>query len=154
MTVTNSARVFAALVMQHVKRMGRIVLSSVACLAVPYFSTLSHKGHNLRKKILNIKWVFCFSLQMLSETFLFLIRIKSDIILKVHWYSSQVPLFLSYIHETWIFPTYCWKILKIWNFMEIRQVGAELFQTDRQTEGQTDRHDKANSRFSQISECA
>ena len=33
----------AALVIQHAKRLRRIILSSVAWLAVPYFSTLSHK---------------------------------------------------------------------------------------------------------------
>jgi hypothetical protein len=37
-------------------------LSSMACLAVPYFSTLSHKRHDCRKKILTIKRVFWFSL--------------------------------------------------------------------------------------------
>ena len=46
-------------------------LSSVACLAVPYFSTLSHKWHNILKKN-KIKWVFSSSLQLLSETFLIL----------------------------------------------------------------------------------
>jgi hypothetical protein len=35
-------RVFVALVIQHAMRMRRIILPSVACLAVPYFSTLSH----------------------------------------------------------------------------------------------------------------
>jgi hypothetical protein len=30
------------LVIQHAKRMLRLILASVVCLAVPYFSTLSH----------------------------------------------------------------------------------------------------------------
>jgi hypothetical protein len=33
----------AAVVIQHAKRMRRIIFSSVACLAVPYFHTLFHK---------------------------------------------------------------------------------------------------------------
>jgi hypothetical protein len=36
------------------------------------------------------------------------------------------------------------------NFMKIRAVGAELFHAD----GQTERHDEANSRFSQFCESA
>ena len=44
------------------------------------------------------------------------------------------------------------------NFMEIRPVGAGLFQTDGRTDGQTDRgterHEQANSRFSQFFERA
>jgi len=31
--------------------------------------------------------------------------------------------------------------------MQIRPVGAELFQRDGRTDGRKDRHDKANSRF-------
>jgi len=34
--------------------------------------------------------------------------------------------------------------------MKIRLVGAELFHADEQRNRQTDRHDEANSRFSQI----
>ena len=33
-----------ALVIQHAKRMHRIILLSVACLTLPYFFTLSHNG--------------------------------------------------------------------------------------------------------------
>jgi hypothetical protein len=39
-SITHSECVFAAVVNQHAKRVRRIILSSVACLAVPYFSTL------------------------------------------------------------------------------------------------------------------
>jgi hypothetical protein len=51
--------VSVALVIQHAKRMRRIMLSSVASPAVPYVSKLSHKRHDFRKKkLLNIKCVF------------------------------------------------------------------------------------------------
>ena len=57
----------------------RITFSSVSCLAIPYISTSSHKGTIFgggKKGLLNIKYKFWFSLQMLSKIFLILSRIQ------------------------------------------------------------------------------
>jgi hypothetical protein len=57
-TITYSESVFVDLVTQPTKRTYRIILSSVACPAVPYFSTLFHKRRDFGKMLLNIKCVF------------------------------------------------------------------------------------------------
>ena len=56
--ITYSECVSEALVIQHAKRMRRIILPSVACPALLHFSTLSHKRHDFRKKV--IKYYMCF----------------------------------------------------------------------------------------------
>jgi hypothetical protein len=70
------ACVFAALVIQLVKRMRHVV----ACVALPGFSTLSHTGGILGRKLLNVNCVFWFSLQILFETFPILRGVKWDVI--------------------------------------------------------------------------
>jgi hypothetical protein len=82
--------VSVALVTQHAKRMRRIILSSVACLAVPYFSTLSHKRHDFRKKVIEHKICVLIFSTNLSKTFLILRRIQRDIVINVHRSSCKV----------------------------------------------------------------
>jgi hypothetical protein len=55
MSVTYSECVFVALFTQHAKRMRRIVLSNMARLVLPYFSTLSQKFYDFRKNVIEHK---------------------------------------------------------------------------------------------------
>jgi hypothetical protein len=62
---------------------------------------------------MNIKCVFRFALQILSEILLILRRIQGDIIINVHRSSRKVPIILVNFKETWGFSsTEFRKILK------------------------------------------
>jgi len=67
-----------------------------------------------------------------------------------YWSSCYVPLFLSYFNETLIFFDRFSKNSQTSNFLKIRSLGAEFFHVD----GQVDRYDEANGRFSQFFESA
>jgi len=86
--------VCAALVTQHAKRMRPIILSLV-CLAIQNFSTLPHKWHDFRNKVIEHKTsVLVFFIQGLSETFLSLIRIQRYIVVNVLKSSRKLPVIL------------------------------------------------------------
>ena len=92
-----------------------------------------------------MKCVLIFSTN-LSEIFLILSRIQWDIIKNVFRPSSQALFTLVRFQWNFNFLGRFTKNTKISNFVKIRPVGVELFDAD----GQTKRHDGANSPFLQF----
>jgi len=91
--ITYSECVFLALGIQHAMRMGIIILSSVTCRLYSIFSHLMI-GMIFEKKKLNIKHIYWFSVQLVSETFLILRRTERDLIKYVRWSLCKVSVIL------------------------------------------------------------
>jgi hypothetical protein len=116
----------------------RAILSSVTCPAQRNVSTIFYKRHDVRKKLLNTKCVFWFSLHSLSESFLILKRNErgmTKICIALH---VKYPLFLSDLNETSIFSTYFVNILRY-------QISWKSAEWELSFSKRTDRHDEANS---------
>jgi hypothetical protein len=129
--------VSVAIVIQHARRVRRMILS-LACPAVPYFSTLdlSHKRHDFREKLFNVKCGFWFSLRLLSETLLILSRSERDIIINVHRSLRKGPVTLVRLWSNWIFSSDLKK--KKLKFHENLSGGSRFLPRGR-TDGRTDR---------------
>jgi hypothetical protein len=116
--------------------------------------TLFHKGHDFRKKkLLNIKCVFWFSVQLLSETFLSLRIIESNITMIYIGLHLKYPSFFSDFNEICICSTDFRKILKCQFSRKSIRWESNWF-LRKKTQKRTDRHDEASSRFSQFREHA
>jgi len=66
--------------------------SSVACAALQYLSTLSHKRHNIRKKVIKHKMHVLIFFTTFSKTFLILGSTEQDMIKNVLHSSCTVPI--------------------------------------------------------------
>ena len=111
------------------------ILSSVA--ALQHFSTFSHKRHDFRKKLLDIKCVFRVSLQRLSETFFILRRTERDRSKMYICLHRKYPLFFVTFQWNLKFLDRFSKNTQISNLMKIGSLGVELFHADWPTDRQT-----------------
>jgi hypothetical protein len=127
--------VCVALVIQHAKCMHPIILSSVGCPALPYYSTLSHKWHYLWKELLNIKYVISYYLQFCLKHFSIYTEL-SEISQIYIWLHIMRPLFLSDFNHTRKISIYFLKILKY-----------KISWKSNHADGRwTERHDEVKSR--------
>ena len=150
-----------ALVIQLAQRMHHIILLFVACLALPYFSTLSHKRYNFQKKVTEYKMcVMIFPITFVWNISHF--KKNSAWYCHKHRSSCEVPLFyvifilyllfLPGFNRTWIFSKDFWKSSNQISWKSVQRELSCSMWTDGQTDRQT--HDEANSHFSQFCKCA
>jgi len=105
------------------------------------------KKTRFKKKILNIKRVFWFSLQLLSETLLILRRCQRDTINKVSSSSRKLLVILVGFQCNFNFIGIFSKILKCQISLKSFHWGPSCFmRVNRRTDG----HDEGNGRFLQF----
>ena len=153
-SITCSDYVFVALGIQHVTRIRHIFICGLSGCTI--ILTASHKRHDLRKKLLNLKCVLIFSTKFCLRHFSFWgrgerERNQLDITINVHifpWstrYSRQIFKKLEFSGQ--IFEKY-----SNVNSNENLSIGSRVQWW--QTDGRTDGHDEANSGFLQFCEHA
>jgi len=135
-TITYSECVFLALHIQHAKCLRHVILISVACLALPYFYTLSHKRQDFWENVIDHKMCFEFLwkiLRNISHSKVKITEILSRMYVRLH---VQNSLYLSNFKKTWILSTdFSKKILKCqisWKFIQWEP--SFCIRTDRQTD--------------------
>jgi len=111
-------------------------LSSVACLAVPYFSTLCHKRQDFHgKKYWTKMCLLIFSTIFVQNVSHSKKNWARRGIMSVHWSSCKVRVFLGGFDESWTFSTDFSKHNQILDFIKSVQWEPSGLRID----GQTDR---------------
>jgi len=77
--------------------------SSVACLALPHFSTLPHKWHDFPNRITEHKKCFDILCNFYLTHFSFSGEFSEILSLMYVSLHENYPIYLSYINQTWIF---------------------------------------------------
>ena len=149
--------VLFALDIRQTKRISsaRHSIEYVLCLAVLHFSRLSHKQHFVRNKFIEHKTLGLIFSTNLHEAFLILRKIHRDCITYAHRSSCKAAVTLVRFYWNLNFLNIFSRNAHILDFMKSCSVGSEFFpcgRAKRRNVGQTDRHDEANSGFSQFCE--
>jgi len=151
-SITYSECVFITLVTQHAKHMRHILLSSVACPAVPYFSQLSHKWRDFFLNVIRTWNVyFDFLCNFYLKNFSFSEEFSDVLsIINVHRSLFKVPVIFVRFSSILSFLNRLLKIPQISHFMIIR-LDTELFTRARQTYRCTDIYNEAINCFDSFS---
>ena len=136
--------VFVALIIQHPMHMRHIILPSMVCPAVHYFSTLSHTLRCFRNKVAEQQICFFYFLHNFCVKHFSIQEELSDIPSKLY-----IGLHVKYL-------LFCPTVIKFefsWqNFRKILkyEISLKSVQWEPSCSEGSDDHDEANSRFSQF----
>ena len=129
--------VFVALVMQHIKRKRHIIFPSLTVWLYTVFPHYLIIGTIFGKKLLSIKCVFWFSLQLLYEKFIILRRTRWSILINVNRSLCKVSVILVRFWWNLYFLETVSKNTEISNWEKIGPERVELFHASRRTKRQT-----------------
>jgi hypothetical protein len=127
--------VFVALCIQHAMRMRHIFICGLT--GTQYFSTLSLKHHDFRKKVIEHEICVLIFSTSLSHTLPIQRRTGGDIFILVHRSSPWLPAILVGFYWNFNYFDGVYKTTKTSNFIKIRPVEAESFHVDGETDKQT-----------------
>jgi hypothetical protein len=91
-TITYSEGELGAVFIQHAMRMRRTITHLWPVPLYHIFSTLFHKRHDFREKVIEHKMCVLIFSTNFSETFLILRRIQGIVVINVHRSSCKVPV--------------------------------------------------------------